>query len=123
WTHQKLADLTRHAWDRDAAIALPYAESTLDESRLALVRRELDPNQGTRWTIVVSALLLLAYAGLAGPLNFYLARRAGKPLRALIRLPMASGVALALVVALGMGGRGISGRARRLTLVEAGAGM
>ncbi len=123
WTHHKLADLTRHAWDRDAAIALPYAESTLDESRLSQVRRELDPNQGTRWTIVVSALLLLAYAGIAGPLNFHLARRTGQPLRALLRLPMLSGVALVLVVGLGMAGRGVSGRARRLTLVEAGAGM
>jgi hypothetical protein len=123
WTHHKLADLTRHAWDRDASIALPYAEQTLDESRLTLVRRELDPNQGTRWTIVVSALLLLAYAGIAGPLNFYLARRAGKPLRALLRLPALSGLALALVVGLGAVGRGVSGRARRLTLIEAGAGM
>jgi hypothetical protein len=123
WTHHKLADLTRHAWDRDAAIALPYAEATLDESRLRLVRRELDPNQGTRWTIIVSALLLLAYAGLAGPLNFYLARRAGKPLGALGRLPVISVLTLGLVVVLGIAGRGVSGRARRLTLVEAGAGM
>jgi hypothetical protein len=123
WTHHKLADLTRHAWDRDAGIALPFAEQTLDESRLSEVRRQLDPNQGTRWTIVVSALLLLAYAGLAGPLNFYLARQAGKPLRALLRLPALSAGALALVVALGMLGRGVSGRARRLTLIEAGAGM
>ncbi len=123
WTHHKLADLTRHAWDRDAAIAFPFAEQTLDESRLSPIRRELDPNQGTRWTIVVSALLLLAYAGLAGPLNFYLARRAGTPLRALLRLPVLSALALALVVALGALGRGVNGRARRLTLVEAGAGM
>ena len=123
WTHHKLADLTRHAWDRDASIALPFAEQTLDESRLSQVRRELDPNQGTRWTIVVSALLLLAYAGVAGPLNFFLARKAGKPLRALLRLPALSAFALALVVALGAAGRGVSGRARRLTLVEAGAGM
>jgi len=70
-----------------------------------------------------SALLLLGYAGLAGPLNFYLARRSGKPLRALLRLPALSALALALVVALGALGRGVSGRARRLTLVEAGAGM
>lgn len=123
WTHQKLADLARHAWDRDASIALPYAEATLDESRISQVRRELDPNQGTRWTIVVSALLLLAYAGLAGPLNFYLARRAGKPLRALGRLPAISAFTLALVVLLGVAGRGVSGRARRLTLIEAGSGM
>jgi hypothetical protein len=123
WTHHKLADLTRHAWDRDATIALPFAEQTLDESRLSQIRRELDPNQGTRWTIVVSALLLLAYAGLAGPLNFYLARKSGKPLSALLRLPALSAFALSLVVALGAVGRGVSGRARRLTLVEAGAGM
>jgi len=123
WAHHKLADLTRHAWDRAAMVALPHGESTLDEGRLRLVRRELDPNQGTRWTIMVSALLLLAYAGLAGPLNFYLARRAGRPLRALSRLPMWSAAALTLVVLLGTLGRGVSGRARRLTLIEAGAGM
>lgn len=123
WAHNKLADLTRHAWDRSSAIALPHAESTLDESRMRLVRRELDPNEGTRWTIVVSALLLLAYAGLAGPLNFYLARKSGRPLRALAQLPLWSAIALTLVVALGVAGRGVSGRARRLTLVEAGAGM
>jgi hypothetical protein len=123
WTHHKLADLTRHAWDRAAVLALPHAEATLDESRLRLVRRELDPNQGARWTIVVSALLLLAYAGLAGPLNFYLARRSGRPLRALSRLPLWSALALTLVVVLGLVGRGVSGRARRLTLIEAAAGM
>ncbi len=123
WAHHKLADLTRHAWDRGAFIALPHAESTLDESRLRDVRRELDPNQGTRWTIVVSALLLLGYAGLAGPLNFYLARRAGRPLAALWRLPLWSVLALVLVVLLGVLGRGVNGRARRLTLIESGAGM
>jgi hypothetical protein len=123
WTHHKVADLTRHAWDRAASIALPHAESTLDEARLRLVRRELDPNQGSRWTIVVSALLLLAYAGVAGPLNFYLARRSGTPLRALSRLPLWSALALALVVLLGALGRGVSGRARRLSLIEASAGM
>lgn len=123
WSHRKLADLARHAWDRDATIALPFAEQTLDDSRLHQIRRELDPNQGTRWMIVVSALLLLVYAGVAGPLNFYLARRGGRPLRALGRLPVISALALGLVVALGALGRGVSGRARRLTLVEAGAGM
>jgi hypothetical protein len=123
WTHRKLADLVRHTWDRKSHIALPFAEATLDDSRLQDVRRELDPNQGTRWTIVVSALLLLGYAGVAGPLNFYLARRAGKPLAALVRLPLLSALALGLVVALGSLGRGVRGRARRLTLVEAGAGM
>jgi hypothetical protein len=123
WTHRKLADLARHAWDRRATLALPFAQQTLDEGHLAPIRRELDPNQKTRWMIVVSALLLLVYAGVAGPLNFYWARRRGTPLRALSRLPMLSGLALLLVVALGVLGRGVSGRARRITLIEAGAGM
>jgi hypothetical protein len=123
WTHRKLADLARHAWDRRATIALPFAQQTLDEGHLAQIRRELDPNQSTRWMIVVSAILLLAYAGVAGPLNFYLARRNGTPLRALWRLPLISGLALLVVVTLGALGRGVSGRARRLTLIEAGAGM
>lgn len=123
WSHRKLADLTRHAWERDAAVALPHAEATLDDSRLRLVRRELDPNQGTRWTIIVSALLLLVYAGVAGPLNFYLARRAQSPLRALLLLPVFASLTLALVVLLGIASRGVTGRARHLTLIEAGAGM
>lgn len=123
WSHRKLADLARHAWDRRATVALPFAQQTLDEGHLSQIRRELDPNQSTRWMIVVSAILLLAYAGLAGPLNFYLARRSGRPLRALSRLPFISGLALLLIVTLGALGRGVSGRARRLTLVEAGAGM
>lgn len=123
WVHYKLADLTRHAWDRGSVVALPFAEATLDESRLRLVRKVLDPNEGARWTIIVSAVLLLAYAGLAGPLNFYVARKASQPLRALARLPLWSALALVLIVLLGTLGRGVSGRARRLTLIEAGAGM
>jgi hypothetical protein len=123
WTHRKLADLARHAWDRGTTVALPFAEQTLDESRLRQVRKQLDPNEGTRWMIVVSAVLLLGYAGIAGPLNFYLARRSGKPLRALLRLPALSALALVVVVTLGALGRGVTGRARRLTLIEAGAGM
>ena len=46
----------------------------------------LDPNEGTRWTVVVSTLLLLIYAALAGPLNFYLAQRAGRPLASAVVL-------------------------------------
>jgi hypothetical protein len=66
---------------------------------------------------------LLLYAGLAGPLNFYLAQRAGRPLRALVYLPVWAGIALVGIVVLGILGKGVSGRARHLTLIEAGAGM
>lgn len=123
WVHRKLADLVRHTWERESSIALPFARQALDESRLQYIRHELDPNQGARWTIVVSALILLLYAGVAGPLNFYLARASGRPLRALWGLAVLSGFTLALVVGIGLVGRGVGGRARRISLVEAGAGM
>jgi hypothetical protein len=123
WLRLELIDLVRHAWERASVVALPHGQASLDEPRAENVRRVLDPNEGTRWTVVVSTLLLLIYAGLAGPLNFYLAQRAGRPLRALLYLPVWAGLALASIVLLGILGKGVSGRARHLTLIEAGAGM
>jgi hypothetical protein len=123
WLRLKMVDLVRHAWERASVVALPHGESGFDDARGAAIRRVLDPNESTRWTVVVSTLLLLLYAGLAGPLNFYLAQRAGRPLRALIYLPVWAGIALAGIVLLGVLGKGVSGRARHLTLIEAGAGM
>jgi hypothetical protein len=123
WLRLKMVDLVRHAWERASVVALPHGELGLDDARGGAVRRVLDPNESTRWTVVVSTLLLLLYAGLAGPLNFYLAQRAGRPLRALVYLPVWAGIALAGIVVLGISGKGVSGRARHLTLIEAGAGM
>src|SRR5450432_2058592 len=123
WLRLKMIDLVRHAWERASVVALPHGQSGLDDARGGSVRRVLDPNESTRWTVVVSTLLLLLYAGLAGPLNFYLAQRAGRPLRALVYLPVWAGIALLGIVALGILGKGVSGRARHLTLIEAGAGM
>ena len=123
WAKFVVLDLVRHAWERASFVALPHGQASLEDSRSGNVRRVLDPNEGTRWTVVVSTLLLLIYAGLAGPLNFYLAQRAGRPLRALLHLPVWAGVALAAIVALGTLGKGVTGRARHLTLIEAGAGM
>jgi len=123
WVRLKVMDLIRHAWERANVVALPHGQASLDDSRISGVRRVLDPNESTRWTVVVSALLLLVYAALAGPLNFFLAQRRGRPLRALILLPVWAGLALASIVALGVLGKGVVGRARHLTLIEAGAGM
>ncbi len=123
WARLKVIDLIRHAWERASVVVLPHGQAGLDDSRAANVRRVLDPNESTRWTIVVSALLLLIYAALAGPLNFFLAQRKGKPLRALLYLPVWAGLALASIVVLGILGKGVTGRARHLTLIESGAGM
>ncbi|HEY8944592.1 MAG TPA: hypothetical protein VIM73_10040, partial [Polyangiaceae bacterium] len=122
WTRYKLADLVRHAFDREPLAVLRQSAQSPDALLVDGVRRELDPNQATRWTIVVSAVVLLLYAGLAGPLSFYLAARRGKPLRALLQLPLWSAVALGIVAVLGLFGKGIAGKARRLAIVEAGAG-
>ncbi|HKO46676.1 MAG TPA: hypothetical protein VJV79_03085 [Polyangiaceae bacterium] len=123
WLRLEMLDLVRHAWERASAVALPHGQLSLADFHMDSVRRVLDPNEGTRWTVVVSTLLLLIYAALAGPLNFYLAQRAGRPLRALLHLPIWAGLALASIVLLGVLGKGLTGRARHLTLIEAGAGM
>jgi hypothetical protein len=102
---------------------LPVGQTGFDGYRTNEVRAVLDPNRSMRWTIVAAALLLLVYATLAGPFNFWLASRRGKPLRALLHLPFWAAGALGLVVLLGFLAKGITGHARRLTLIEAGAGM
>ncbi len=123
WVRLKMVDLTRHAWDRQVSLALPHAATALDTGSLDGVRKHLDPNEGARWAIVVALLLLIAYSMLAGPLNFYLASKKGKPLRALWHLPIWSGATMGAIVVLGALAKGVTGRARHLTVIEAGAGM
>lgn len=123
WARYKLADLVRHAFDREPQAVLRNAVASPDSAQIDGIRRELDPNQASRWTIVVSAVVLLLYAVLAGPVGFYFAARKGRPLRALWQLPIWSAATLGVIVLFGILGKGISGRARRLTVVETGAGM
>ena len=123
WTQLKFVDLLRHAWERQSSIVLPLGQSGFDGYKTNEIRAVLDPNRSMRWTIVLAALVLLFYATLAGPLNFWLASRRGKPLRALVHLPFWAAGALGLVVALGVIAKGVTGHVRRLTLIEAGSGM
>jgi hypothetical protein len=123
WVSLKLSDLLRHAFERQVAVALPLGRAPFDGPSANAIRAELDPNRSMRWTIVVSALILLVYAAFAGPVSFWLAARRGKPLRALLHLPIWAATTLALIVTIGLVGKGLRGRARHLTLVEAGAGM
>lgn len=116
----RMIDLLRRATERRSATLLfPGGYHNPVEQ----VRRTLDPNEGSRWAIVLAALLLCIYAVLAGPLNFAFWRRRGRPLRALLYLPLLSGATFGLVVVTGVAAKGCRGRARHLTLVEAGAGM
>jgi hypothetical protein len=123
WVTLKLSDLLRHASERQIGVAMPLGQRAFDGPASDAIRAELDPNRSMRWTIVVSALILLVYAALAGPVSFWLAARRGRPLRALLHLPIWAAATLALIVTIGLLGKGIRGRARHLTLIEAGAGM
>jgi hypothetical protein len=122
WVALKLSDLLRHAVERQVTVALPLGRTSFDSPAASAIRAELDPNRSMRWTIVVSALILLVYAAFAGPVSFWLAARRGRPLRALLHLPIWAATTLALIVTIGLVGKGIRGRARHLTLIEAGAG-
>jgi hypothetical protein len=87
------------------------------------VRKQLDPNESGRWSILVAVALLLLYAVGAGPVNFLLASRAGKPLRAPLLLPLLSAAAFFAVVGLALVTKGVQGEARRFALIEAAGGM
>jgi hypothetical protein len=117
-----MVDLARRGYDRRSTVAFRPGDEQA-HGDLNRVRRELDPNESSRWAIGFSALLLCLYAVLAGPVNFSLASKRGKPLRALRHLPIYAAVTFAIVVGIGMAAKGVTGRARHLTLVEAGAGM
>lgn len=122
WAQARMVDLTRRAYDRRTSVVFrPGSDPT--SGSYSQVRRQLDPNESSRWAIGAAAALLCVYAIVAGPVSFSLATRAGKPLRALRWLPLFSAIAFALVVAIGVVTKGVSGRARHLTLIEAGAGM
>ncbi|MDI1450396.1 hypothetical protein [Polyangium sp. 6x1] len=122
WANARVLDLARRAFDRKSSIVYRQGGSpgTVDLDR---VRQELDPNESSRWAIAIAALLLIVYAVLAAPVNFTMHANKGKPLRALIWLPILSAIAFLAVVMIGLVAKGLSGRSRHLTLVEAGAGM
>jgi hypothetical protein len=122
WARLKLVDLVRHAGERWRFIAFRHAQSSRPTGGSEL-RQLLDPNRGSRWTIGVAALLLILYAIVAGPINFYRASRRGTPQRALVLLPVYAAAMIAVIVLLAVAAKGIHGRARRLALAESGAGM
>lgn len=121
WVQIRMIDLTRRAYDRRSTqIFRPGSDA---QGSYDSVRQQLDPNQSSRWAIGVAAILLCVYSVLAGPINFALASKSGRPLRALRHLPIYAAATFAIIVALGMFAKGINGRARHLTLIEAGGGM
>jgi hypothetical protein len=92
WATSRMVDLARRAFDRRSTqVFRPGAETV--SGAYDKIRRQLDPNESSRWAIAAAALLLCVYSVVAGPINFTLAGRAGRPLRALRWLPVISAIA------------------------------
>ena len=126
WVHLQLVELLRHAYHRQAQVVLPHGISSLRQhggGGSDSIRRLLDPNERTEWTIGAATLLLVLYALLAGPLTFRLAARRQRPLRALLYLPLWSLGAMLLIIILGVAAKGVHGQSRHLSLIEVGGGM
>lgn len=123
WVQFQLMTLMERAMSVRTHVASPFALQAPGDWRAQQVRRSLDPNVGNHWVNIVSAILLLLYAIVAGPINFQKAAKSGQPLRALVRLPLISLIAFLAILTLGWVSKGARSRARHLTLVEAGGGM
>ncbi len=122
WVQGRVLELARRAFDRRSTIIYRHGSQPGGYS-IDQIRQQLDPNEGSRWSIAVAALLLLIYAVVAGPINFTMNASKGKPLRALVWLPIFAAVTFFAIVIIGFAAKGVTGRSRHLTLVEAGAGM
>ena len=122
WALARMVDLARRAHDRLSAIAVQPGRS-LEGVSTSDVSRLLDPNASSRWAIGAATLVLCIYAVLAGPLSFSRAARKGRPLDAIKRLPVFALVTLLVILGIGVGAKGVRGRARHLTIIESGAGF
>jgi hypothetical protein len=123
WSDGRLLDLIDHAWDRRSRFVFPHGSGDLRGTNVSDVRRLLDPNENFRIALGISALLLVIYSVLAGPLTYIRATKKGRPLDPLVFAPMWSAIAFGLILFIGLAGKGFRGRARRIAVVEAGAGM
>ncbi len=123
WMHGRVLDLVADAWDRHALVAFPQGAGDDRSGSTFAMQRALDPNQNFRPALGIAALLLVLYSVIAGPVVFLRARARARPLDPFVWAPVASAACFGAVVLVGLAGKGWSGRARHLSLVEAGAGM
>jgi hypothetical protein len=123
----RLLELTRSAHERRASGAsgvgtIPRAALGRFSGSPSLAEL-LQASTSKRWTMVVVCLLLCVYGAFVGPGLQHMGKKRGDLLFSLRWLPVASLSAFLLVVAIGIVTRGFSGRARRISFVETGAGM
>jgi hypothetical protein len=122
WVHTRIVDLVGHAWNRRAVNAFRGGAIPAPD-QLRDVRRALDPNENFRPALGIAAILLVIYSLVAGPLTFLRAAKKGTPLAPLKWVPIWSAAAFAGVVLIGLAAKGWRGRARHMSLIEAGAGV
>ncbi|MGH7284182.1 MAG: hypothetical protein ACRELY_21865, partial [Polyangiaceae bacterium] len=123
WVQSRVVDLVTHAWNRRALDAIEVGGGQANVGDFEAVRRALDPNENFRPALAIAALLLVLYSLLSGPIIFMQATKRGKPLAPLKWAPIASAGMFAILVLVGLAGKGWRGRARHLAFVEAGAGV
>jgi hypothetical protein len=123
WAHGRLVDLLAHAWDGRAKQIFPHGSGERRSTGLNEIRKSLDPNENFRIALGISAILLVVYSIVAGPITYIRATRRGKPLDPLLWAPMWSAIAFGAILLIGLAGKGWRGRARHVAIVETGAGM
>jgi len=124
WVMARMLELSARAYNRRTLRAFPArAEQPRSEDGTDAVRRALDPNENYRGALGLSALLLVLYAIVAGPVIHLRAQRRQKPLEPLAQAPVLAAATFALLVLVGLASKGFRGRARHVAIVETGAGM
>src|SRR5262249_25305043 len=109
WVHARIVDMMERGWERHALVAFPHGSGERNNYRVDEVRRALDPNENFRPGLGISALLLVIYSIVAGPVLFLRAAKKGKPLRPLLWAPVFSVAAFGAIVLVGLAGKGCRG--------------
>ncbi len=123
WTQGRMVELVRRAHDRRRVAALQYGHVQHENYVNDDLRRSLDPNENFRPALAISAVLIVIYSIVLGPVLFGQARKRGKLFAPLVFAPAISAVAFFAIVLTGLAMRGWNGGSRRVALVELGAGM
>lgn len=123
WVHGRIVQLVERAWDHRGTVALQPGVGERNMERVDEMRRALDPNENYRPALGLSALLLVAYSIIVGPVLFSMMTRRKKPLSALAWAPVISFATFSAIVVIGLAAKGWRGRARRIAIVETAAGM
>lgn len=125
WVTERLLELAQDSARRQAVALFPPGDlGTYLGRPVGDVMRDLLLEKGAaRVAMIVATLLLVAFAILAGPINFRLAWKKNRPGRAIWILVAASVATFFLVVGIGVMMRGTEGSSRRTIFADVGAGM